>query len=571
MKDIKDGFKSRIRLTYVLFFIFGIVLVARLFYLQVVKNNYYQNEGERQYVASSVEKFDRGTIYFMGKNGQLVSAATIKKGFEVAVNPTILENPENAYEKLSKIIEIKKEDFFKHLENKKDPYEVVAQRVEDEDAKKIMNLKIKGLDAFLESWRYYPGNNLASRILGFVGYKDDVLSGRYGLEKQYDLVLNLNEGAGFMNSFAEIFSNIKKTITGEEKGDIVLTIEPSVQSFLEKKLGKARNDYNCQTVGGIIIEPKTGKILAMVAKPDFNPNSYSETKDFSLFMNPNVESVFEIGSIMKPLTIAAAMNEGKVSSKTFYTDKGYVIVDGKQIKNYDGKAMGKVGLQDILDHSINTGAVFVMEQLGREKFKDYLINFGLGEKTGIDLSEEVRGKIKNVTDSPREIEYANASFGQGFSATPIAMATALSSLANGGNLMKPYIVQQIKIKGGVDKIIEPKVIRQVLDKKTSEEVSRMLVKVFDEALMNGIYKMERYSVATKTGTAQYVEEGEKGYKEDEYVHTFFGYAPAFDPKFLVLLYLIKPQGVRYASFSLSEPFVNTMKFLLNYYEVPPDR
>ncbi|MBI4692203.1 MAG: penicillin-binding protein 2 [Candidatus Terrybacteria bacterium] len=570
---MKEGFKFRIRLIYLFIFLFGAVLTTRLFFIQVVKGNYYEDLANQQYVAPAGEYFDRGSIYFKEKNGQIFSAAVIKKGFQLAVNPKILENSEDAYQKLSEIIVLDKNDFFQRVKKKDDPYEIVARRLDNETAKKISDLKIKGVNVFLENWRHYPADNLASHILGFVGYKKDFLLGRYGLEQYYENILSRGEENNFINSFAEIFTDIKKSIINNpEKGDIVLTIEPTVQSLLEKTLEKTMEKYKSQLAGGIIIEPKTGKILAMAVKPDFNPNFYNEVKDLSIFINPLVENVFEMGSIMKPLTLAAGLDQEKITPQTTYENKGYVTINGKRIENYDiDKYLGKRTMQEVLNYSLNSGVIFAMQQMGKEKFQEYLINYGFTEKTNIDLSQETTGMLSNVIDSPREIEYATASFGQGIAVTPIAMTTALSSLANGGVLMKPYVVEEIKIKEGKDIKIEPQVKKQVLKKESAEEISQMLVEVFDKALMDGIYKIEHYSVAAKTGTAQVIKEGEKGYEEGEYIHTFFGYAPAFDAKFLTFLLLVKPQGVRYASHSLSEPFVNIVKFLLNYYKVAPDR
>ena len=195
--------------------------------------------------------------------------------------------------------------------------------------------------------------------------------------------------------------------------------------------------------------------------------------------------------------------------------------------------------------------------------------YGLEETTGIDLPNEVESNLSNL-HSNREVEFATASFGQGIALTPISLATALSSIANGGELMRPYIVSKRMKDGVVQEVTEPKVRRRVISQGTATIVSRMLVHVVDVALAGGQVKMPGYSIAAKTGTAQIPKQGESGYSE-EYLHTFFGYAPAFDPKFLVLLYLERPQGVRYASETLSMPFKDMVEFLINYYEIPPDR
>ncbi|MBU3925687.1 penicillin-binding protein 2 [Patescibacteria group bacterium] len=526
----------------------------------------------RQYFVSPAQYFDRGSIFFESKDGEIVSAATIKEGCLLAINPTLLEDPEDAYNKISQIIDLDKDLFFKSADKKGDNYEEVAHKISKEKGEEIMNLNLKGINIYSERWRYYPGNEMASRLLGFVGYNEDKLEGRYGLEKYYDRILSRIDGEGsIVNSFAEIIMDIKKVITGDSiKGDIVLTIDPEVQSFLEDNLKSIYEKYEAEMAGGIIIDPQTGKILAMSIEPGFNPNFYGEEKSLSVFLNPITQSVFEMGSIMKPLTLAAALDQNKITPQMTYDDKGYVILNNKKIENYDGKARGVVAMQEILNQSLNTGAVYVMQKLGKEEFKNYVINYGLGEKTGIDLPDEISGLISNL-NSDRDIEFATASFGQGIAVTPIEMASALATLANGGVLIKPYIVERIETDEGISKKTETREKRRVLKEETSEEISRMLSKVFDEALMGGIYKMDRYSVAAKTGTAQVNIEGVRGYEEDQYIHTFFGYAPAFGARFLTFLFLVKPQGVKYASHSLSEPFVNITKFLLNYYQVPPDR
>jgi cell division protein FtsI/penicillin-binding protein 2 len=570
---MRDNFSFRIKVAYLFIFIFGAVIITRLFFIQVVHGKYYKELATRQYVAPTAGFYDRGAIFFKRKDGQLISAATVKKGFLLAINPKLLENAETAFEKLSSVAQIDKEIFFKSAAKKTDIYEEVAHRLDKEQADKIMQMKLKGADVYSESWRFYPAGGTASRVLGFVGYNGDKLEGRYGLEKYYEKILgDRKENEAGVNFLAEIIMDIKKTVSSDTlKGDIVLTIEPEAQNFLEETLRTVLKKYDAEMAGGIVMEPKTGKILAMSAEPGFDPNNYKEAGNLALFLNPAVQNVFEMGSIMKPLTLAASLDQGKITPKTTYNDKGFVVFNNRRIENYDGKARGTVDMQEVLNNSLNTGAVFAMQQLGREKFLEYVKNYGFGEKTGIDLPDEVAGLISNL-NSNRDIEFATASFGQGIAVSPIEMASALSSLANGGLLMRPYVVEKIKSEDGSDKNTELQERRRVLKKETSEEISRMLVNVVDKALLDGTYKLDHYTVAAKTGTAQSIKKaGEKGYNEEEYIHTFFGYAPGFDAKFLTFLYLVKPQGVKYASHSLTEPFINMTKFLLNYYQIPPDR
>ncbi|MFA6397970.1 MAG: penicillin-binding transpeptidase domain-containing protein, partial [Candidatus Paceibacterota bacterium] len=235
---------------------------------------------------------------------------------------------------------------------------------------------------------------------------------------------------------------------------------------------------------------------------------------------------------------------------------------------FDKKGRGVVNMQEVLNQSLNTGAVFVEQKLGKEKFNNYMMSFGVGEKTGIDLPNETKGLVDNFKKG--DMEYANMSFGQGIALTPIEAARAFSVLANGGNLIKPHLVDEIKYNEGGSKKISYNDSISVIQPKTSEEISKMLVTVFDNYL-GGNAKIAGYSIAAKTGTAQVSKEDGGGYYTDRHLHSFFGYFPAYDPQFLILLYTNNPKGVNFASQTLINPFIDITKFLISYYEVAPDR
>ena len=578
------NFALRLKFVYMAFFLIGLLFVSRLFYLQVIRGDYYQAEANSQYASFDRDFFDRGSIYFKDKDGGLVVAAGIKRGYLIAIRPDLIERPEKTYEKISAALEklgrededefflVSKEDFVRKAQRKGDPYEEVGYKLDERQAQAVASLGIKGVSIHSQRWRYYPGGRLASKVLGFVGYKGDRLVGRYGLEKYYEKILSSGgEKRAVVNPFAEVFLDIKKilNISEEPRGDLITTIDPEIQLFLENVLDSLYEKFSPEIAGGIVIEPKTGKVLAMSAKPDFDPNKYSRTKKFSYFLNPFTQNVFEFGSIMKPLTLAAAINERVITPETKYYDKGYVMVDGRKVANYENKSRGYVNMYDVLKYSLNTGAVFAQQKLGKEKFYQYIKKYGFGEKTGIDLPDEISGLISNL-ESGRDIEYATASFGQGIALTPIEMASALCSLANGGFIMRPYIVEKIERSGSSDIVFSPEKRRKVLNKYVAEEVSRMLVAATD-SVFGGRREFRHYNVAAKTGTAQLPLENGKGYYEDQYLHSFFAYAPAFDPRFLVLMFMAKPQGVKYSIYSLREPTFQIVKFMLNYYNIPPDR
>lgn len=568
MANYSEDFRGRIRWVGLFLFVFAGIIVSRLFYIQVLSANFYRDIAIKQYASSQLKSplSYRGSIYFKEKNNQLVSGAVIKNGFLLSINPKILKDAGEAYEKISAVVSVDKADFLKKAAKKDDVFEIISHRLDSDKAQAIQELNIIGIDLASEEWRFYPGGTLASHILGFVGYSGNNLLGQYGIEKFFEDFLRIGDDSVFKkiftgNAFLEIGADIFSDSPAGAENNIVLTIEPRVQGFLEDNLAKIMRDYHAEGGGGLVMEPETGKILAIAGKPDFDPNFYNKVENSGVFLNPLISSVFEVGSVFKPLTLAAGLDKGNITPETTYIDNGYVIIDDARIENYDNKARGRADMQQVLDESLNTGAVFVMRQMGKEVFKDYIINYGLNEKTGISLPDEVKGNISNLNSS-REIEYATASFGQGIAVTPLAFSAAFSSLANGGFVVQPYIIEnspQSAVRG------------QVLKKETSDEITRMLVRVVDEALLNGKAKIAHYSVAAKTGTAQIPFEDKKGYYENEYLHCFIGYAPAFDAKFLVFLYLKKPQGVRYAAYSLTESFMNIIKFLLNYYEIPPDR
>ncbi|HEC30612.1 MAG TPA: penicillin-binding protein 2, partial [Candidatus Yonathbacteria bacterium] len=394
-----------------------------------------------------------------------------------------------------------------------------------------------------------------------------------GLERFYEDVLSRNDISLYTNFFTEVFSNISSTLlsaTNTRKGDIATSIEPAVQGFLENRLAEVIKDFNAKAGGGVVIDPKSGEIFAMASFPTFNPNTFNKENDQKVFGNAIVESVYEMGSIIKPLTVAAGLDAGVIRADSTYDDKGYVILNKSRIENYDGRGRGVVSMQEVLSQSLNTGAVYVMQKLGKKRFRDYMLGYGIGRESGIDLPNEVTGIVGNL-QSPREIEYATASFGQGIAMTPIETVRALSVIANGGKLVTPHIGTRIIYNDGLYQNLVPPEPTQVLKKESSEEISRMLTKVVDEALLGGTVALPNYSIAAKTGTAQMARENGRGYYDNKFLHSFFGYFPSYDPRFLVFLYIVDPKEVRYASHSLTRPFMDITKFLINYYEIEPDR
>ena len=558
---------SRIRFLSLCILGVACIIIGRLYMLQIVDNDIYIQKADRQYSQSASGVFSRGSIYFSNKDGSVVSAATLKSGVTVAINPQIIQDPEKVFTSVSSFIPLNYDQFIVKANKKNDPYEEIAKRIDTSVGEKIVGLKIPGLQVFKDRWRFYPANSLASQTIGFLAFKGDDFAGRYGLESSYENTLKRSKGA-YVNFFAQIFSNIKKPETSLEEGNIVTSIEPNVEAFFESELAAVSKKYGSEYTGGIILNPKNGEIYAMASTPSFDLNNTKEEKNVAVFSNPLVENVYEMGSIIKPLTVAAGIDTGVITADTTYYDKGFVVVNNKKISNFDGKERGVTTIQSALSESLNVGMAFIVSKVGNTRFSDYMYRFGLGQKTNIDLPNEAKSLVSNL-DSPRDIEHVTASFGQGIALSPVATVRALSTIANGGYVINPHIVKKIEYTLGTSKNISFPPGEQVIQKETAIEVTRMMVKSVDQYLRQGTLKLPNYSVAVKTGTAQIVKNGV--YSPDDFLHSFVGYFLAYNPQFLVFIYTVKPRGVQYSSESLADPFMNTVKFLLNYYEIPPDR
>jgi cell division protein FtsI/penicillin-binding protein 2 len=571
------SFQNRLRVLSLLMILFALLLVSKLYFVQIISGEEFEAKAEHQYVAG-VNFFDRGSIFFSTKDGTLVPAANIKYGFALHINPQTLreQNLEEVYNKINEIVPLEREAYFIKAGKVYDPYEELAKRLDQAGADKISALQIPGVGVTRERWRAYPGEKMASHAVGLIGYSGDELAGRYGLERSYESVLGREGDDVFVNFFAEIFSNVKSAVRDGEglEGDVITAIEPSVEAFLESEISKVNARYASDFTGGIVIDPKTGEIAAMALTPSFDPNFPQNEIDSSVFSNPLVENRYEMGSIVKALTFAIGLETGAITAKTTYSDPGCMTLNTKTFCNYDGKSHGtSVSMQSVLNQSLNTGAAYVASKVGNRKFSDHMLKFGLEKKTGIDLPNEGNTLVSNLKTN-RDLELAQASFGQGIALTPVNTVRALSALANGGTLITPHLAKEIKYDIGPKKTLDypgPEEQERVISPETSAEISRMLTEVVDRSLRFGQMRLENYSIAAKTGTAQIANPSGGGYYTDRFLHSFFGYFPSYDPEFLVFLFTYHPKEVQFASETLTDAFFNTAKFLINYYQIPPDR
>lgn len=571
VQSSRRQFVNRARFIGGCFSLLMVLFLARAYSLQIIHGDTYREDASGQYVSSSSDYFDRGSIFLTRRDGTEVAGASIAREYALAIQPNRITDASAIYTALQDIVPIEAEDFYARAAKTNDPHEQIAKGLSEDTAERIRALSLRGVTLVPIRTRFYPGGTLAAHSVGFIAFDGDDRVGRYGIERYYENALSRSNDEVYKNAFTELFANVRDLVfvsAEEQEGDVVTSIEPNVQSFLEKELQTARAKWNTTKTAGIILDPTTGVVVALAITPTFDANDFGASQS-STYPNVLVENVFEMGSIVKPLTVAAALDAGSITERTTYNDTGSRTFDKYTIYNFDKRARGVVPIQEILSQSLNVGIAFVVEKMGKENLRRYFERFGLREETGIDLPAEAAPLTDNL-DSPREIEYVTAGYGQGIAITPLAMARALSVLPD-GYIEDPHIATAIRLRSGVVHSINREQFRhQVLKPETVETITRMLVKVVDEALVGGKYKHEHYSIAAKTGTAQ-IAAPSGGYYDDRYLHTFFGYFPAYQPRFLVFLMNLESVGAQYASQTLTDPFIHITDYLINYYEIPPDR
>lgn len=569
----RDQVTLRIHIFALLIASLFLIIAGRLVFLQVYKHKEYTDVALHQYVKTKTDTFNRGGIFFTQFHGDPVGAAEVVLKYDIALNPSRLSEADktNIVTLLSKYITLDKDAYVTKVNKPNDPYEVIAKDVSENIVNQIKKESLP-LQFVEHVTRSYTQGEVGAKVIGFVGSNGSTVQGMYGIERYYDDVLARGGDGITANFFAELFANIETNSvsnTDHSEGNVTLTIDANVARFLKEELKATRAVWKSDIIGGIIMDPKTGAIVAMDVDPSFDPSDFATTEDQSRFGDQLVSGVYEMGSIIKPLTMAAALDSGAVTEDTKYNDTGFRELDGYKVKNYDGKARGITSMQTILDKSLNVGIVFLVEKMGAPIFQKYMKAYGLGEESGIDLPGEAHGLTDNL-NSKVFVDSATSGFGQGIAITPIQTIRALATLGNGGKLVDPYVVSKITFDDGTVKTTTPNEGIQVIKPETSVAITRMLVHVVDTALKNGDYKMDGYSIAAKTGTAQMPKPG-GGYYDDRYLHSFFGYFPAYDPKYIVFLFHTHPKGAEYASATLTDPFFDIVKFLISYYQIPPDR
>lgn len=527
-------------------------LVFKLYTVQVEERERYEAEAFSYNKANGLLNPLRGSIYFTDKNGTAVLAAINKEYPTIYAKPNKIADASWIAEVLSEISLRDKDELLAILSKKDDPYEPIIKRATDEQVRMVEEKNFSCVDnkpgcvAIEETRsRFYPLGALASHLLGFVS-ADESVGGAYGVEFYYK-----NE----LEGVAGIFEGDKIVEAARAGENLELTIDLNIQREAEKILQNLVEKYKAKKGTVIVEDPKTGKILAMGSTPNADLNSYN-AYEVETFLNPAVQAVYEPGSIFKIITMAAGLDAGEITPETAYVDTGSLTLNGKTIKNWDLKSHGKITMTQVIESSVNTGAAFAERTLGHDLFYEYLVKFGFKDKTSIDLPGEVVGSLKPLEVDKRDINFATASFGQGISVTPIALLKAVSAIANHGVMMRPYLNSEA----------EPVVVGRVISEGASREVVGMMVSAVDKA---EIARIKGYTVAGKTGTAQ-VPDFKRGGYTDEVINTYIGFAPAYDPKFVILIKIDKPEGAPLAGLTVVPAFRDLAQFVLNYYNVSPD-
>ncbi|SHM06598.1 stage V sporulation protein D (sporulation-specific penicillin-binding protein) [Caldanaerovirga acetigignens] len=551
--------KKRLVFLLLICFALNIAIVGRVFYIQFVRGDELRSKAKKQWTRDSPVEPKRGTIYDRNMNPLAISAS-VKS---VMASPPDIEDVEKTASLLSPVLNIDKEVLIKTLEEakkKKRGSIFIKRKITDEEAEAVRTLKLKGIYFTEESKRFYPEKNLASHVLGFTGIDSQGLD---GVELIYDKYLRGVPGRIISEKDAlsrELPFGLEKYIPPEEGLGLVLTIDKVIQYIAERELEKAiaENDAKKGTI--IVMDPKTGEILALANKPDYDPNNYKNYSS-SVWRNSAISDVYEPGSTFKIVTAAAALEEGVVGPDDKFYDPGYVVVSGVRIKCWRAGGHGSQTFAQVIQNSCNPGFVEVASRLGKEKFIKYIKGFGFGDPTGIDLPGEAKGIFNPNKVGP--VELATISFGQGISVTPIQLITAVAAVANDGKMTAPHIAKALVDKEG--KILQefkPRVTRQVISEDTAKELRNLLESVVENGT-GGRAKIEGYKVAGKTGTAE-------KYADGKYVASFVGFAPADDPQFVVLVIIDEPStGIYYGGQIAAPIFQKVMADILKYKGVKP--
>ncbi len=551
-------------------FFFG--LIIRLFYWQVIRAEFLQSQAEKQHFTDTKIDAVRGNIFFsdgfvLASSNPVFTLYGLPKLFskEDKVKSSYLLAKALATDTAE--VDALAKDFIAKLSQ--DLYWVLLKKnISPEEKKQIEGLRLQGLGFEERRSRFYPEGSSSAHLLGFLGSDSKGANkGYFGIEGYFDgelrgvsgLIRNERDALGLPILIGNFFTN--KVKNGK---DLVLNVDRSVQFIVERELKNGVEKYGAKAGSVVVMDPKTGGILALASFPNYDPLRYFDyPKEY--YKNPIVADQYEPGSTFKVLVMAAAINEDVVKPETKCDScAGPVSLGGFTIRTWNNKYFPDTTLKNVIIHSDNTGMVFTAQKLGLEKFYSYIENFGFGEPTDIDLQDESSPDIRPEINF-KEIDLATASFGQGIAVTPIQMTRAVAAIANGGNLMEPHVVKEIRDERGSFQV-KPKVVRQVLKESAAEVIKEMMVAAVEEGEAR-VFRPKGFRIAGKTGTAQIPVAGH--YDANKTIASFVGFAPADDPKFVMLVRFDEPSSSVFGSETAAPTFFAIAKQLFLYYNIAP--
>lgn len=561
-------FSRRIYILYAILLAGAVVIFVRLFYWQVMRHD------DLAQVAIDVRE---RTITEYARRGDLVTSdgmllATDVYAYEVAAHPAAIDDPHATAALLAPILGMTQSALTQKLMQKDQGTVMLALSAPSEVGTQLAALQkedqLGGIDFIAKPVRRYPGGNLAAHILGFVNASR---KGAYGVEQYNDELLRGSDGKIRAESDAvgdEVLPfDLPQGSPAVDGSTLVLTINGEMQNIAERELQKGLQDSGAKTGQIIILEPSTGKILALASYPAPDVNAFSTTR-LDLFNDPAVSLPYEPGSVFKVVTLAIGLDSGKISRKLIINDPGAVTVGGRTFQNFDRAGHGDVDLVTFMADSLNVVAAKIAVGTGAKTFYQYLHDFGLGSLTGVDLAGEIPGTVKNPGDGVwYESDLGSNAFGQGIALTPLQMANALAVVANGGNLMRPYVVDRVVQADGTVEQRAPRLVRRVLKPETAQTVTDILVSSIQKESSN-LATLPGYRIAGKTGTAQIPIPG--GYDPKWTIASFGGFFPVDHPQFVILIKLDRPTKSEWGSQVASPVFRAVAQQLAQLKGLPPD-
>ena len=523
--------------------------------MQVLQSGEWKAQAQGQQRLFTQVEGNRGNIYLSSINGEPAPVAINRKKYSAYISPRRLkgiENREEFAEKVSQALSIKGKNVLGVME-KDNRYEILKKDLSEEEVEEVKN--ISGLYLENEITRYYPEGDFASHLIGFMGGER---IGQYGVEQFYEDIISGKTGIreGSKNPWGNFITK-DSTVQG---ANIHLSVDYNIQYFAENALKETVENLNATRGSVIVGDPNTGEILALVNQPSFDPNNYRES-DVSSLKNLTIQETYEPGSVFKPITMAIALENNAIEPDDTFYDKGSYQIHGRTIYNYARRAYGSVSMTEIIENSINTGMVHIQRQMDNHDFLEYLKSFKFFKPTNIDLHGEVYSRNRPFLEG-HDANFATASYGHGIEVTPMQLFRAFSVIANGGRMVDPYIAEDFVPALSGERIISP---------ETSNLVTEMLVSTVEQGF-GSTAKIPGYYVAGKTGTAQIPWSkfgiSRLGYS-DRTIQGFTGYAPAFDPEFVILVKIDEPQ-TRSAEVSAAPLFKEIAEYVLEYKKIPPD-